>query len=73
MLDNEIKLAELRQKTRLMTANEVAITLRIGQSTVYQLIQRGDLPCVRIGRSVRIRPTDLDKFIEVNKEAREDG
>lgn len=68
MLNNEVQLAELREKNRLMTAKEVATTLRIGQSTVYHLIQRGDLPCVRIGRSVRVRPADLDRFIEANTE-----
>ena len=49
---------------QLLTAREVSQILRLGHSTVYQLLQRGDLPCVRFGRSVRVRPKDLEEFIE---------
>ena len=48
----------------LMTADEASKVLQVGLSTVYLLLQRGELACVRIGRSVRIRPLDLDEFIE---------
>ena len=48
----------------LMTAEEVSEVLQIGLSTVYLLLQRGELASVRIGRCVRIRPPDLDEFIE---------
>ena len=50
--------------SRLLNARDVAAALKMGLSTVYQLVERGDLPSVRIGRSVRIRPEDLEKFIE---------
>jgi len=49
---------------RLLTVQEVSQILHLGRSTVYQLIQLGDLPCVRFGRSVRVRPGDLEEFIE---------
>lgn len=49
---------------RLLNASEVAEILNIGISTVYQLIQRKELLCVRIGRTVRIRPIDLSTYIE---------
>ena len=49
----------------LMTAEEVSEVLQIGLSTVYLLLQRGELASVRIGRCVRIRPPDLDEFIEL--------
>jgi len=32
----------------------------------YALMKRGDIPTVRIGTSVRVRPEDLDKYIKDN-------
>jgi excisionase family DNA binding protein len=31
--------------------------------TVYRLIKSGELPAVRIGRSYRLRPVDVDQFL----------
>ena len=55
---------EEKTLSRLLNAQDVAAALNIGLSTVYQLVERGELPSIRIGRSVRIRPEDLEKFIE---------
>ncbi len=49
---------------RLLIAQDVAAALNMGLSTIYMLMERGELPSIRIGRSVRIRPEDLEKFIE---------
>ena len=43
---------------------EVAVRLGVSRWTVCDLARRGVLPAVRIGRSVRIRPTVLDEFEE---------
>ena len=51
---------------RLLTAPEVAMTLSVSRSFAYALIQTGQIPSVRLGRSVRVRPQDLEKFIESN-------
>jgi excisionase family DNA binding protein len=53
---------------RLLTADEVAEKLSIGLSTAYRLLQRGDLPSVRIGRWVRVRPEDLRRFVLARRE-----
>jgi len=56
----------IEEKTlpRLLNAQDVAAALNMGLSTVYLLVERGVLPSIRIGRSVRIRLQDLEKFIE---------
>lgn len=54
---------------RLLTADEVAERLSIGLSTAYLLLQRGELPSVRIGRSVRVRPEDLRRFVLARRES----
>jgi excisionase family DNA binding protein len=43
---------------------EVAKDLRIPRSRAYELIQRGDLPAVRIGeRSIRVHRGELERFL----------
>ena len=39
---------------KVYTAQEVADKLKIKKSTVYDLIKRGELPAVRMGRTIRI-------------------
>lgn len=46
-----------------MTVGEVASTLRVSSMTVYRLINGGELPAVRIGRSFRVRAGDLDRYL----------
>ncbi len=42
----------------LLTPAEVTRLLNVSLRTVRRLIASGDLPVVRIGRSIRIRPED---------------
>ena len=51
-------------ESRLLTGHEVARKLNISKSFAFLLMQRGAIPTVRLGRLVRVRPEDLDKFIE---------
>ena len=48
---------------RFMTVSEVAASLRVSTMTVYRLINGGELPAARIGRSFRVRVQDLDTFV----------
>jgi excisionase family DNA binding protein len=51
----------------LVTAAEVASTMRVSTMTVYRLIQAGDLPATRIGRSYRIRRSDLETYLATRR------
>ena len=51
---------------RLLKPNEVAETLGVSRSLTYQLIRQGVLPSVHFSRSVRVRPIDLEAFIQRN-------
>ncbi len=46
-----------------MTLDEAAKLLRFSKSKVYQERKAGRLRTVRFGRSVRVRPQDLAKYI----------
>jgi len=48
---------------RFVTVAEVADRLRVSTMTVYRLIQSGDLPAARIGKSYRLRAEDVDGFL----------
>lgn len=54
---------------RLITVKQAAIYLSLSQQTVYNLVQRNDIPFVRIGRAVRIDKNALDEMLneESNK------
>lgn len=48
----------------LLRAQEVAKILNIGESTAYMLMQHGDIPSVKVGKSVRVLPDDLMQYIQ---------
>ena len=54
----------MTSETRLLTADDVAERLQISRSFAYTLMCRGELPPVRLGRAVRVRPQDLEEFIK---------
>jgi excisionase family DNA binding protein len=43
---------------------EVAKTLRIARSRAYELVADGQIPSVRIGRSVRVNRRELERWLE---------
>jgi excisionase family DNA binding protein len=51
----------------LLRPREAAQWLKISERTLWSLTQRGELPAVRIGRSVRYDLTDLVAFVEARK------
>jgi excisionase family DNA binding protein len=51
----------------LLTPEQVAKILQIHVLTVYSYIKQGKFDAVRLGRSYRILPEDLDTFVESNK------
>lgn len=48
----------------LLTVSDAAFLLAVSVKTIRRLIERGELPSVRIGRAIRIRPVDLQALIE---------
>lgn len=51
----------------LLTPEQVAEILQINILTVYSYIRKGKLSAIRLGRSYRIAPEDLNNLIEVNR------
>ena len=51
---------------QLLTLPQVADRLQVSMSTVRRRVAAGELPVVVIGRSHRVRPEDLARYIETN-------
>jgi len=49
---------------KLLKAVDVAEILNISRALSYRLLQQGDIPTVRINSAVRVRPMDLERFIQ---------
>lgn len=49
---------------KLLKAVDVAEILNISKALSYRLLQQGDIPAVRINSAVRVRPMDLERFIQ---------
>lgn len=47
----------------LLRGGEVAELLNISRSKAFEMMQTGELPCVRIGRSVRVPRIALEQWI----------
>jgi len=61
--DPWIALAKNGDGDRLLDAREAAEKLGLKVPTVAEMLRRGQLPKVMVGRYVRVRKSDLDKFI----------
>jgi excisionase family DNA binding protein len=48
---------------RLMTVKDVATAMNASTKTVRRRIEAGDLPVVRDGRLIRIRPMDFRRYL----------
>lgn len=55
--------ATFTNPSKLLRATEVAQRLCISRSLAYQLMQRGEIPTVRFGSSVRVRECDLEEYL----------
>jgi len=51
-------------RARLLSLRDAAVYLALSYWTLRELIWRGELPAVRVGRRILIDREDLDSFIE---------
>ncbi len=49
--------------TLLLRPEDAARELGIGRSKTYELLRRGEIPSIRIGRSVRVPAAQLREWI----------
>lgn len=47
-----------------LTVEEIAVMMRVSKMTIYRMVERGEIPSLRFGRSFRIRRSDLETYLE---------
>ena len=47
----------------VVTVKELCEMLKIGRNTAYALLHIGQIPCVTVGRQIRIRKRDVEMFL----------
>jgi len=55
----------------LLDVNGTAVVLNCDRSTVYRLLRDGDLSAVRVGKRRRIRPEDIESYLERGREGKD--
>lgn len=58
---------EYKQEDEIMTVSEVANYLKISEVTTYKFVQEGKIPGFKVGRHWRVKRSDLNEFIEKQK------
>jgi putative molybdopterin biosynthesis protein len=51
----------------LLTVEQVQNILQTGRTFTYSLIRSGELPSYRVGRLLRIRRRDVERWLEDNR------
>ena len=54
------------KQVSLLKAEQVAEILNVSLSMAYKLMNRGEIQTISIGRSKRVKQTDLNDYIENN-------
>lgn len=47
-----------------LTVEQISETLSVSEKTVYNYIKKGDLKAYKFGASWKVKPSDLNDFIE---------
>lgn len=47
----------------ILTAGEAAKILKVSKSKLYSMLRNGELPCIKMGKCVRVRRSDIDRLI----------
>jgi excisionase family DNA binding protein len=54
-------------RSEILTVGEAAEYLRMSSHWVYKRTADGSLPCLRVGRAVRFRRSDLDSWLSTQQ------
>lgn len=66
-------MSNVETRTRLLSMREAGQFAGVCEKTIYFWIKDDGLPVIKLGRLRRIRPEDLDAFIEGKREVRHES
>jgi excisionase family DNA binding protein len=50
-----------------LTLRQIQVILGIGSTKAYELVATGEIPSVRIGRSIRVSRQELERWLEAQR------
>ena len=53
---------------KLLTLYELADYLRVNRYTVYRMVERKELPAIKVANLWRFKEKDIDRWLEKNKD-----
>ena len=56
----------MNDEQSMLTVREAAKLLRIGRNLAYELVGRGEIPSVRLGRLIRVPRAELEERLRAN-------
>lgn len=59
----DTKHAPPAEPTQALSLTRAAARLDVGERTVRRMVDRGDLPTIRVGRLVRVLEADVERFL----------
>jgi len=59
-------MSALSEAPLVLTVEEAARFLRIGRSAAYAAVKAGDLPVIKVGRSLRVPTHRLEQMLGLN-------
>lgn len=68
-----VNMTSNRVEDRLLTVADVAEYLGLSVGTVYNKVSRGEIPHVKLGRAVRFRRSEIDRWIDAQSRVAEDA
>ena len=63
----ELNRPESREDFELLSISQVCQYLGMGKSWVYRRIHDQEIPSVRLGRTIKIKRSDLDHYLEEHR------
>lgn len=54
---------EMPARATFLTVSEVADYMRLSRMTVYRMIERGEIPALRVGKSFRVPRVALEQIV----------
>jgi excisionase family DNA binding protein len=64
--NSKVSSGQMMMVDKLLKGNDVAERLNVSKAFAYRMMADGRIPTVTLGRSVRVRPEDLENFIEAS-------
>jgi excisionase family DNA binding protein len=60
-------ISRLQSQREPMTVKELAASLRVSTRTIYDMIEKDDLPVIRIGTTIRLDPVHVAKWLRARQ------